>query len=150
MLYHDILAHSRSDRLPFTLKRIGDCEAPAIIAAAVYSGHRYARELDVPVNIDDPLAHDRVDVGDTIIPTICCEGESVVITGRPSQQYLDTLLLYYEEEVQGEAYFNGIADRLSDPDHQAKMQLMAKVENFAAASVLPLIRKHNLETKTGH
>ena len=29
-----------------TLHRIGDCEAPAIIAAAVYAGHRYARELD--------------------------------------------------------------------------------------------------------
>lgn len=29
-----------------TLRRIGDCEAPAIIAAAVYAGHRYARELD--------------------------------------------------------------------------------------------------------
>lgn len=65
VLYHDILAQSRGDRLPFALKRIGDCEAPAIIAAAVYAGYSYARELDVPQNIDDPLAHDRVDVGDT-------------------------------------------------------------------------------------
>jgi dimethylamine/trimethylamine dehydrogenase len=30
------------------LRRIGDCDAPAIIAAAVYAGHRYARELDSP------------------------------------------------------------------------------------------------------
>ena len=29
-----------------TVHRIGDCEAPAIIAAAVYAGHRFARELD--------------------------------------------------------------------------------------------------------
>jgi len=29
-----------------TLKKIGDCDAPAIIAAAVYAGHRYARELE--------------------------------------------------------------------------------------------------------
>ena len=29
-----------------SLRRIGDCEAPAIIAAAVYAGHRYAREFD--------------------------------------------------------------------------------------------------------
>ena len=28
-----------------TLKRIGDCHAPATIAAAVYEGHRFAREL---------------------------------------------------------------------------------------------------------
>ncbi len=28
-----------------TLKRIGDCHGPATIAAAVYEGHRFAREL---------------------------------------------------------------------------------------------------------
>mgnify|MGYP000125560968 CR=1 FL=1 len=32
-----------------TLRRIGDCEAPGIVAAAVYAGHRYAREIDDPV-----------------------------------------------------------------------------------------------------
>jgi dimethylamine/trimethylamine dehydrogenase len=45
---------------PTSLKRIGDCEAPAIIAAAVYSGHRYARELDATIDRDNPLKHDRV------------------------------------------------------------------------------------------
>ena len=40
--------------MPFTLTRIGDCEAPAIIAAATYAGHRYARELDMP-DIGDAL-----------------------------------------------------------------------------------------------
>jgi len=45
---------------PQSLKRIGDCEAPAIIAAAVYSGHKYARELDVTIDRDNPLKHDRV------------------------------------------------------------------------------------------
>jgi dimethylamine/trimethylamine dehydrogenase len=49
--------------LPFTLARIGDCEAPAIIAAATYAGHRYARELDADVDIDLPMPHDKVDVG---------------------------------------------------------------------------------------
>jgi dimethylamine/trimethylamine dehydrogenase len=28
--------------------RIGDCLAPSTIAAAVYAGHRSAREMDVP------------------------------------------------------------------------------------------------------
>ncbi len=37
-----------ADRPLKSLRRIGDCEAPAIIAAAVYAGHRYARELDMP------------------------------------------------------------------------------------------------------
>ena len=32
-----------------SVTRIGDCLAPGTIAAAVYSGHRYARELDEPV-----------------------------------------------------------------------------------------------------
>jgi dimethylamine/trimethylamine dehydrogenase len=49
--------------LPFTLNRIGDCEAPAIIAAATYSGHRYAQELDAAVDLDLPMPHDKVDVG---------------------------------------------------------------------------------------
>lgn len=66
-LYQEILAKvdGNTDDLPFTLKRIGDCEAPAIVAAATYAGHRYARELDTEVDLDEPLKHDRIDVGDT-------------------------------------------------------------------------------------
>ena len=41
------------DALPFRLKRIGDCMAPSTIAAAVYDGHRVAREID---NLPDPDA----------------------------------------------------------------------------------------------
>ncbi|RBW53526.1 NADH:flavin oxidoreductase [Phaeobacter gallaeciensis] len=66
-LYQALLEGADRDpgKLPFTLARIGDCDAPAIIAAAIYSGHRYARELDVPVDVDEPLRHDRTDVGET-------------------------------------------------------------------------------------
>jgi dimethylamine/trimethylamine dehydrogenase len=39
-LYHDLVAAG----LP-SVTRIGDCLAPSTIAAAVYAGHRYAREL---------------------------------------------------------------------------------------------------------
>ena len=45
---------------PDSLCRIGDCEAPAIIAAAVYSGHRYAQELEADVDVDNPAKYDRV------------------------------------------------------------------------------------------
>ena len=31
---------------------IGDCLAPGLIAAAVYGGHKYARELDTDVPLD--------------------------------------------------------------------------------------------------
>ncbi|MEM7440111.1 MAG: FAD-dependent oxidoreductase [Pseudomonadota bacterium] len=61
-LYH-ALSQGGDAELPFTLARIGDCEAPAIIAAAVYAGHRYAQELEREIDIDLPLRHDRVDVG---------------------------------------------------------------------------------------
>jgi dimethylamine/trimethylamine dehydrogenase len=35
-----------------SVTRIGDCLAPGFIAHAVYAGHRYARELDAPVDPD--------------------------------------------------------------------------------------------------
>lgn len=56
-------AQGNHAQLPFTLARIGDCEAPAIIAAATYAGHRYAQELDRAVDIDLPMQHEKVDVG---------------------------------------------------------------------------------------
>jgi dimethylamine/trimethylamine dehydrogenase len=35
-----------------SVHRIGDCYGPATIAAAVYEGHRYARELDTDIDPD--------------------------------------------------------------------------------------------------
>ncbi len=64
-LYTDLRydAQGNHAELPFTLTRIGDCEAPAIIAAATYAGHRYAQELDRAVDMDLPMQHEKVDVG---------------------------------------------------------------------------------------
>jgi dimethylamine/trimethylamine dehydrogenase len=50
----------RVDHTPDSLSRIGDCEAPSIIAGAVFSGHRYARELDSEVDPDNRIKYDRV------------------------------------------------------------------------------------------
>ena len=49
-----------SDYKQTSITRIGDCEAPSIIAGAVFSGHRYARELDCEVDADNPIKYDRV------------------------------------------------------------------------------------------
>jgi dimethylamine/trimethylamine dehydrogenase len=49
-----------ADHTPDSLSRIGDCEAPSIIAGAVFSGHRYARELDSEVDPDNRIKYDRV------------------------------------------------------------------------------------------
>jgi dimethylamine/trimethylamine dehydrogenase len=38
---------------------IGDCLAPSTIAAAVYAGHRYAREFDKPSAQDVAFARER-------------------------------------------------------------------------------------------
>ena len=43
-----------------TLKKIGDCDAPAIIAAAVYAGHRYARELETDVGTVADTRYDKL------------------------------------------------------------------------------------------
>ena len=65
-LYQNILtlADNQTNKLPFTLTRISDCEAPAIVSAATYAGHRYARQLEEDVELDQPLKHDRLDVGE--------------------------------------------------------------------------------------
>jgi len=47
------LYHQLADRI--AISRIGDCVAPGTIAAAVYSGHRFARQMDVPVSVGVPF-----------------------------------------------------------------------------------------------
>lgn len=49
-LYFSLLAEPKQLQVAGiqTVKRIGDCYGPATIAAAVYEGHRYAREIDEP------------------------------------------------------------------------------------------------------
>jgi dimethylamine/trimethylamine dehydrogenase len=43
-----------------SVRRIGDCLAPGIIVAAVWSGHRAAREMDAPAPGDVPFKRERV------------------------------------------------------------------------------------------
>ena len=44
-----------------SIRRIGDCEAPAIIASAVYAGHKYAREFDTADAGSYAIRRDRVE-----------------------------------------------------------------------------------------
>lgn len=66
----------------------------------------------------------------------------------PSQTYLDTLLLYYEEEIMGEAYFRAVSLQYDEPDRREKMELMAQVERHAANAVLPLLSRHGLTPRS--
>ena len=55
-LYHELTGDSAALEAAGikSVTRIGDCLAPATIAAAVYAGHRYARELDTVIDPDRP------------------------------------------------------------------------------------------------
>ena len=61
-LFHALTAISEEivDGPVKTVRRIGECDSPAIIAAAVVAGHREARELGEQIDRDNPLKYDRV------------------------------------------------------------------------------------------
>jgi dimethylamine/trimethylamine dehydrogenase len=44
-----------------TVTRIGDCLGPSTVANAVFSGHRYARELDNPIEGDVPFRWEAIE-----------------------------------------------------------------------------------------
>ncbi|HWA50673.1 MAG TPA: FAD-dependent oxidoreductase, partial [Dongiaceae bacterium] len=61
-LYHDLQADpARLEAAGIkSVLRIGDCFAPSTIAAAVYSGHRCAREMDEPPGGDVPFKRELI------------------------------------------------------------------------------------------
>ena len=61
-IYAELSSDPRSleDAGIVSLNAIGDAHVPGTIAAAVWSGHRYARELDAPPNRDVPYLRERV------------------------------------------------------------------------------------------
>ena len=61
-LFHQLedALENKVDGAPKTVKLIGDANAPAIIAAAVYAGHKYARELDCDKQPEERVRIDRV------------------------------------------------------------------------------------------
>lgn len=63
-------------------------------------------------------------------------------------RYHETLLLYYEEEIEGEAYFDALSKVFSDPDQSEKLNLLAQVEGHAARAVAPLIAKYGLTPRS--
>jgi dimethylamine/trimethylamine dehydrogenase len=58
-----------------------------------------------------------------------------------SQDYLDTLLRYYEEEISGEAYFYKLVEAFGESE---KVTLLARMERSAAQTIEPLLEKYNL------
>ena len=56
-LYYKVLARRQEwqDNGIKSVTRIGDCYAPGTIAMAVYAGHEFARNLDMPIDPDIPF-----------------------------------------------------------------------------------------------
>ena len=67
------------------------------------------------------------------------DGRSKMV--KATDKYLKTLLLYYEEEIEGQAYFYGLVNHFEEQD---KLTVLAKVERRAAESVVPLLEKYGL------
>ena len=65
-------------------------------------------------------------------------------SGTDNADYLETLLRYYEEEVMGAAYFDGLARYFGGAAERAKLAQLAEVERRAAEVVRPLLEKHGL------
>ena len=63
---------------------------------------------------------------------------------QASEEYLDTLLKYFEDEISGEAYFYGLAEHFVEHE---KTILLARVERRAAEAVRPLLHKYGLEPR---
>lgn len=62
ILFYELEDYLKSDNGSFTVSKIGDCDAPSIIADAVFAGHRWARELDEKIDYDNPIKYDRVEI----------------------------------------------------------------------------------------
>ena len=67
---------------------------------------------------------------------------------QSAQSYLDTLLLYHEEEVMGEAWFRGLEEHFPAEDEVEKLDLLARVERHAAEAVRPLLCKYQLTPRS--
>ena len=65
-------------------------------------------------------------------------------TQAPSKAYLETLLAYYEEEIEGEAWYHALADIVEPGPRADKMRMLAEVERHCAAIVQPLIDRYGL------
>lgn len=65
-------------------------------------------------------------------------------TMAASDRYLETLLLYFEEEVMGETYFTELSKHFDEEGAADKLRLLAAVESRAASAVQPLLARHGL------
>jgi len=61
-LYHEFIEYRQNNALEKTIAvtKIGDCDAPNIIAEAVFAGHKFAREFDASADESNIMKIDKV------------------------------------------------------------------------------------------
>ncbi len=64
-----------------------------------------------------------------------------------TRSYEETLVAYFEEEIEGEAYFKALAAHFSEPGAAEKLVLMGEVERCSANVMRPLLAKYGLKTR---
>jgi dimethylamine/trimethylamine dehydrogenase len=64
-----------------------------------------------------------------------------------SQDYHATLRSYFEEEIEGEAYFEALIPFFDEPGAAGKLALLARIERCAAEVTRPLLARHGLEPR---
>ena len=63
------------------------------------------------------------------------------------EQFKQLLLVSYEDEVGGEAYFDRLADHHCEPAKQQKLRRLAALERQTAARLAPLLKRYGLEAR---
>ncbi|NKB76972.1 MAG: FAD-dependent oxidoreductase [Gammaproteobacteria bacterium] len=61
-LYYELQTHLEPmpSKTLRSISKVGDSDSPSIIAEAIFAGHRWARELDEDIDLDNPAKYDRV------------------------------------------------------------------------------------------
>jgi len=72
------------------------------------------------------------------------------VSENKTTEYLVTLLRYFEEEIMGEAYFYGLAEKFPEQHQRDKMIYLARLERYAAEAVRPLLKKYTLEARSDY
>jgi hypothetical protein len=64
----------------------------------------------------------------------------------PEDGLAELWVLAYQGEVLGELLFGGIAEKLDDPDHAAKMRMLATLERRTKEAAAPALERAGLPT----
>jgi len=63
------------------------------------------------------------------------------------RNYEETLVAYFEGEIEGETYFHGLAEHFGEEGAAEKLHLLGEVERCAADVMRPVLARHGLRPR---